>query len=148
MPGFSRRRQSTGSRPRMTARLSHPCGIPQGRRGHRTSLRSVNHKANRLGKAQRAVPGVMTQTLRNLVLQVGSEGGWVRCFLDETAVVQVSRGNHPQKTLTSVPCPVALQAHMAADATSGNPVGSEHLLICLVPQFTELLGDQLGDRGG
>lgn len=48
-----------GSRPRMTARLSHPCGIPQGRRGHRTSLRSVNHKANRLGKAQRAVPGVM-----------------------------------------------------------------------------------------
>lgn len=122
MPGISRRRQSTGSRPRMTARLSHPCGIPQGRRGHRTSLRSVNHKANRLGKAQRAVPGVMTQTLRNLVLQVGSEGGWVRCFLDETAVVQVSRGNHPQKTLTSVPCPVALQAHMAADATSGNPV--------------------------
>lgn len=39
-----------GSRPRMTARRSHPCGIPQGRWGHRTSLRSVNHKANRFSK--------------------------------------------------------------------------------------------------
>lgn len=86
----------------------------------------------------------MTQTLRNLVLQVGSEGGWVRCFLDETAVVHVSRGNHPQKTLTSVPCPVALQAHMPQMPLLETLLGSGHLLICLVPQFTELLGDQLG----
>lgn len=46
----------TGSRPTMTARLPHLCGMLHGRWGHRTSLRSVNQRLTGSARHKGLIP--------------------------------------------------------------------------------------------
>lgn len=83
----------------------------------------------------------MTQTLRNLVLHVGAS-------LDETAVAPDLQRESSTKDTNICTLPCGLCRLMWPQVPHlGTLLESGHLLICLVPQFSELLGDQLGDRG-
>lgn len=69
----------------------------------------------------------MTQTLKNLVLQVdqGTEEDGSGLALPSMRLlqVQIPGGTSPQKTITSVPCPVSLPSHTTAlDDISEDPV--------------------------
>lgn len=62
-------------------------------------------------------------------------------------LVQIPLGNRPQKIPPSYLALWLCRPTWPQVTLPGTLLESGHCLICLVPQFSELLGDQLGDRG-